>query len=93
MKGFVFPSQWSLFYILNDPTHPNSCKTYLQVRHISVALLGTGVIRQLHIPETGKLVDKEGVLFDDCIEDILVERNQEKVVYVVFTVRWLFPLN
>lgn len=51
------------------------------------------MIRQLHIPETWKLVDKEGVLFDDCIEDILVERNQETVLYVVSTVRWLFLLN
>lgn len=60
-----------------DTTHPTSCATYLQVRHISVALLRTGVIRKLHIPETWELVDKEGILFDDCIEDILAEKKNK----------------
>lgn len=75
------------------PPHPTSCETYLQVRHISVALLGTGVIRQLHIPETWELVDKEGILFDDCIEDILADKTRETVGYLVSTVRWSQPLS
>lgn len=77
-----------MFSVLKDTTH----KTYLQVRHISVALLRTSVIRQLNIPETWKLVDKEGILLDDCIEDILADRKRETVGYVVSTVGWCQPL-
>lgn len=50
------------------------------------------MIRQLHIPETWELVDKEGILFDDCIEDILADKTREAVGYVVSTVRWSQPL-
>jgi len=78
LRDFIFLSLRSpAFSIGKDTTHPTSCKTYLQVRHISVALLGTGVIRQLHVPETWELVDKEGILLDDCIEDILADKTRK----------------
>lgn len=44
---------------------------HLEVRHVFVALLRAGVVRQLHVPEAGQLVDQEGVLFDHRIEDVL----------------------
>lgn len=34
------------------------------------------MVRQLHIPEAGELVHKEGVLFDDGIENILGDESQ-----------------
>lgn len=42
------------------------------------------MIRKLHIPETRELVDKEGILFDDCIEDILAEKKPEKHLGMLF---------
>lgn len=44
---------------------------YLEVRHISVALLRARVIRQLDVPEAGQLVHQEGVLFDHGVKDVL----------------------
>lgn len=48
---------------------PQRC--HLEVRHVFVALLRAGVIRQLNIPEAGQLVHQERVLLDHSIEDVL----------------------
>lgn len=44
---------------------------HLEVGHVSVALLGARVIRQLDVPEAGQLVHQEGVLFDHSVKDVL----------------------
>lgn len=56
--------------------HGSLAFLYLQIRHVPVALLRAGVVRQLHIPETGELIHEEGVLFDDGVENILGEKSQ-----------------
>jgi hypothetical protein len=45
--------------------------SYLEVRHLRVALLGARVVRQLDVPEAGELVDQDGVLLDEGVEDVL----------------------
>lgn len=54
-------------------------RLYLQIRHISVALLRAGVVRQLHVPEAGELIHEEGVLFDDGVENILGKEARDTV--------------
>lgn len=85
LKAVHLPLTAVLHSLSQRTTHPTSHATYLQVRHISVALLRTGVIRKLYIPETWELVDKEGILFDDCIEDILAEKKTEKHLGMFFS--------
>lgn len=46
-------------------------RTHLQVRHVFVALLGAGVVGQLHVPKARELMNQEWVLFDHSIEDVL----------------------
>lgn len=46
------------------------------------------MIRKLYIPETWELVDKEGILFDDRIEDILAEKKPEKHLGMFFSTAW-----
>lgn len=44
---------------------------HLQVRHLGVALFGARVVRQLDVPEAGQLVNQDGVLLDEGVEDVL----------------------
>lgn len=53
---------------------------HLEVRHVFVALLRAGVVRQLYIPEAGQLVDQEGVLLDHRIEDVLHTQTRAHAV-------------
>jgi hypothetical protein len=41
------------------------------------------VVRQLHVPKAGELIHKEGILFDDSIEDILEDENQTQSGWLV----------
>lgn len=50
-------------------------RSHLQVGHIFVALFGTGVVRQLDVPEARQLMNQERVLFDHCVKDILQTQN------------------
>lgn len=45
--------------------------SYLQIRHLSVALLRPRVVRQLHVPEARQLVHQDGVLLYEGIKDVL----------------------
>ena len=53
--------------------------SYLEVRHILVALLGAGVVGELDVPEARHLVDQEGVLLDHRVEDVLQGGRRESV--------------
>ena len=46
---------------------------YLEVSHVSVALLTPCVVTQLHIPLTRQTMEKIRKLFQDGVEDVLKE--------------------
>lgn len=67
--SFPLPPQGTSLPLPKTPAHMS--RVYLQIRHVSVALLGAGVVRQLHVPEAGELIHEEGVLFDNGVENVL----------------------
>lgn len=73
-KGAPCPS--SPLHLQGTPLRQGGAPLYLQIRHVSVALLRAGVVRQLHVPEAGELIHEEGVLLDDGVENVLGEKSQ-----------------
>lgn len=49
--------------------------TYLEVRHLGVALLRARVVGQLNVPEAWQLVDQDWVLLDEGVEDVLQRQH------------------
>ena len=73
----VRTKQWTVpFYSFPQRKHlgcrpEGTYKSYLEVGHLRVALLGARVVRQLDVPEAGKLVHQDGVLLNEGVEDVL----------------------